>query len=162
MNTMKQANTREGFAMGRSSRWLLVGMSLAVSLLAACADGQVAGITSEDVPVKVEKNEASGLSRLTLSTKAADRLGIATAAVAEGPSASRTVVPYSAIVYDKTGATWAYTNPEGLVYLRAAITVDRIAEDVAILTAGPPVGTAVVTTGASLLWGVETGVGGGH
>jgi hypothetical protein len=162
MNTSIPNSTSEGFTMGRSGRWLLIGMSMAVFSLAGCADGQVAGIVSEDPPVQVEKNDASGLSRLTLSTKAADRLGIATAAVAEGSSGSRTVVPYSAIVYDKTGATWAYTNPEGLVYLRAAITVERIAEDLAILTSGPPVGTAVVTIGAAELWGVETGVGGGH
>jgi hypothetical protein len=137
-------------------------MVLAAFLLAGCSQGEVAGIDSEAPAVQVEKNDASGLSRLTLSTKAADRLGITTAAVADGPSGSRMVVPYSAVVYDKTGATWAYTNPEGLVYLRAAITVERIAEDVAILTSGPAVGTAVVTTGAAELWGVETGVGGGH
>ena len=148
--------------MGLGNRRLLIIVSLAGLLLAGCAQGQVAGITSEDAPVTVEKNEATGLSQLTLSAKAADRLGIATAAVADGPSGGGTVVPYSAVVYDKDGATWAYTNPEGLVFLRAAITIERIAEDLAILTSGPPVGTAVVTTGAAELWGVETGVGGGH
>jgi hypothetical protein len=65
-------------------------------------------------------------------------------------------------VYDKNGATWAYTNPESLVFVRAAITIDRITEDVAILSSGPPVGMAVVTVGTAELWGVETGVGGGH
>ena len=148
--------------MGRANRRMLIVMGVAAILLAGCSQGEVAGIVSEDPPVKVEKNEASGLSRMTLSGKAADRLGIETAAVADGPSGSRIVVPYSAVVYDKTGATWAYTNPEGLVYLRAAITVERIADNVAVLTAGPPVGTKVVTTGAAELWGVETGVGGGH
>ena len=162
MKKSKPAIMREGFEMGRGKRRMLMVMGLAAFLLAACAQGEVAGIDSEAPPVQVEKNEASGLSRLTLSTKAADRLGITTAAVADGPSASRIVVPYSAVVYDKNGATWAYTNPEGLVYLRAPITVERIAEDEAILTSGPPVGTAVVTTGAAELWGVETGVGGGH
>ncbi len=162
MNMSKPTNTREGITMARGNRKMLIVMGVAAFLLAACSQGGVAGIVSEDPPVKVEKNEDSGLSRMTLSTKAAGRLGIATAAVAAGPSGARLAVPYSAVVYDKTGATWTYTNPEGLVYLRAAITVERIAEDVAILTSGPPVGTAVVTTGAAELWGVETGVGGGH
>jgi hypothetical protein len=146
--------------MGRSNRRALIGLGLAAFLLTACAQGEVAGIVSEDPPVKVEKNEATGLSLLTLSAKAAERLGIATGAVSA--AGAGTAIPYSALVYDKAGKTWVYTNPEGRNYVRQAIEVQRIEGDLAYLSSGPPVGTAVVTVGTAELWGVDTGVGGGH
>jgi hypothetical protein len=126
------------------------------------------GPASTDNPTKVEavvveKIEGSDLERLTLSAKAAERLGVQTATVdASSFGAGLTAVPYSAVVYDKGGATWAYTNPQGLAFVRHEVTVDHIAGDLAILTSGPDVGTLVVTVGAAELWGVETGVGGGH
>ena len=49
-----------------------------------------------------------------------------------------------------------------LVYLRAEITIDEITGETAVLSAGPPIGTSVVTTGAAELYGAEIGVGGGH
>lgn len=146
--------------MGRSNRRALIGLGLAAFLLGACAQGEVAGIVSEDPPVKVEKNEATGLSRLTLSAKAAERLGIATGAVSA--AGAGTAIPYAALVYDKAGKTWVYTNPEGRDYVRQEIEVQRIEGDMAFLSSGPPVGTAVVTVGTAELWGVDTGVGGGH
>lgn len=126
------------------------------------------GPTSTDIPTKVEavvveKIEGSDLERLTLSAKAAERLGVQTAPVtASSIGAGLTAVPYSAVVYDKNGVTWTYTNPQGLAFVRHEVTVDYIAGDVAILASGPVVGTLVVTTGAAELWGVETGVGGGY
>ena len=138
----------------------MIVLGLAAFLLAACSQGGVAGIVSEDPPVQVEKNEVTGLSRLTLSAKAAERLGIATGAVSA--AGAGTTIPYSALVYDKAGKTWVYTNPEGRDYVRQEIEVQRIEGDLAFLSSGPPVGTAVVTVGTAELWGVDTGVGGGH
>jgi hypothetical protein len=43
------------------------------------------------------------------------------------------------------------------VFQRADITVDRIEGERAILAKGPAPGTAVVTIGATELWGVEYG-----
>jgi hypothetical protein len=51
-----------------------------------------------------------------------------------------------------------YTNPEPLVFLRSPITIDYIDGDLAVLSEGPAVGTAVVTLGAAELFGTETGV----
>jgi hypothetical protein len=68
------------------------------------------------------------------------------------------VVPYAAVLYGVHGETWVYTNPEPLVYVRQPIVVDHIEGDVAVLSEGPQVGTAVVTVGASELFGTETGV----
>ena len=112
----------------------------------------------------VEKNAETGLSRLTLSAKAAERLGIATMSVIgrQAGGVGQTTVPYAAVVYDASGATWAYTNMDGLVFVRQSITVERIEADQALLSEGPPIGTLVVTVGVAELWGIETGVGGGH
>jgi hypothetical protein len=61
------------------------------------------------------------------------------------------------VLYDPDGATWTYTSPKPLEYVRANITVKSIDGQRAILTKGPAPGTAVVTLGATELWGVEYG-----
>ena len=68
-------------------------------------------------------------------------------------------VPYAQCSYDAKGATFVYTNPEPRVFLRHPITVDRIDGPMALLSAGPPLGTQVVTVGGSELAGIEFGVG---
>jgi hypothetical protein len=68
-------------------------------------------------------------------------------------------VPYAAVVYDKDGSTWVYTNPQPLAYIRIAITVEVIKGNDAILREGPDVGMKVATTGAPQLYGAEKGVG---
>jgi len=72
---------------------------------------------------------------------------------------ARKVLPYSAIIYDVKGDTWVYTNPEPLVYMRAPIKIDYIADRMAYLTEGPAAGVSVVTNGSAELYGAETGVG---
>ena len=149
--------------MLRGGQWSFAVPVLAVLLAAGCSPSS-SGPAANEQAVVVEKNEATGLSRLTLSARAAERLGIATTPVGEqqGGGGKQTVVPYSAVIYDASGKTWAYTNTGGLVFVRHQITVDRIEADRAVLSGGPPVGTLVVTVGVAELWGVETGVGGGH
>ncbi|HSR29841.1 MAG TPA: hypothetical protein VLY63_04685 [Anaerolineae bacterium] len=68
------------------------------------------------------------------------------------------VVPYTAVLYGVHGETWVYSNPEPLVYVRQPIVIDYIEGDLAFLSEGPEVGTAVVIVGASELFGTETGV----
>ncbi len=68
------------------------------------------------------------------------------------------VVPYAAVLYGVHGETWVYTNPERLVFERQPIVIDYIEGDLALLSEGPEVGTAVVTVGAAELFGTETGV----
>jgi hypothetical protein len=75
-----------------------------------------------------------------------------------GGNMPRKVVPYAALLYGVNGETWVYTNPEPLVFVRQPIVVDHIEDDLAILSEGPEVGTAVVTVGAAELFGAETGV----
>jgi len=79
-------------------------------------------------------------------------------ALSEG-AAARKVVPFAAVLYDKTGATWVYTRPERLVFVRQPIVVDYIDGELAVLSDGPPVGTAIVSVGVDELFGTEFKIG---
>ncbi|MEA2702432.1 MAG: hypothetical protein QOJ69_2268 [Actinomycetota bacterium] len=114
-------------------------------------------------PVKIEKIPGTDVKRLTLDATAAERMGIQTHTVEAVPGSELApgpmTVPYGAVLYDAKGATFVYTNPEPQVFVRHPITVDRIDGAVALLTAGPPLGTPVVTIGGPELIGIEFGVG---
>jgi hypothetical protein len=105
----------------------------------------------------IEEITGTDLYRLTLTERAAERVGLETAAIAEqqvGGKIQRTI-PYSAVIYDADGGTWAYTTSEHLVFARDEIGVERIDGDTAYLSDGPAVGTEVVTVGAAELVGLE-------
>jgi hypothetical protein len=101
----------------------------------------------------LEEVDGQEVSRITLTEKAAERLGVATGAVetVEG----KLQVPYSALIYDASGGTWVYTNPEPLVFLRASVAVERIEAPIVKLASGPGPGTKIVTVGAAELLGAE-------
>ena len=101
------------------------------------------------------------MSKVTLTERAAQRLDIQVGSVAETNvgGVARLVVPFGAIFYDSMGNAWVYTNPGGLSYIRAAVTIERIEGDLAILSEGPEIGSSVVSVGAALLYGTEFGVG---
>jgi|SRR5919109_2347978 hypothetical protein len=130
-------------------------------LLAACGQASVEAVAEQ--PAVVEEIEGTELARITLTEKAATRLDIQTASVAEERvnGENRLVIPHGAVLWDSSGAAWAYTSPEELVFVRASITIDHIDGDLAVLSDGPEPGTLVVTVGVAELWGTETGVGGG-
>ena len=137
--------------------WLAALLLIAGLGLAAC--GQTSAVAaSKEKPSKVEKVAGTdNLSRVTLTPKAAARLGIQTAPVREEPvgGAQRRVVPYGALLYDAKGDTWVYTSPEPLVFVRQRVGVETIAGDRVVLSDGPPPGTAVATVGAAELFGTE-------
>jgi hypothetical protein len=135
----------------------LMSLALAGLVLGGCNQATTSAPKEEAIHIE---EQASGLKQLTLSAKAAERLGVETAPVAG--SGSVLTVPYAAVIYDAQGQTWSYVNTAPLVFLREQITVDDIEGDTAVLSAGPTVGTPVVTTGAAELYGAEIGVGGGH
>ncbi len=146
-------------------RWILIVPVIAL-LLAACSstDAVTKGGAGYDEPAVVETVE--GISRVVLTERAAERLGIQTAPVSDTEVASpdsetalRKAVPYSAVMYHTDGETFVYTNPEPLIFVQALVSVDYIEGDLAVLLEGPPAGTAVVTVGADELYATETGVG---
>jgi hypothetical protein len=111
------------------------------------------------LPGKVERLEGTNVNRVVLTAAAVKRLGIQTQPIrADGPA--RKVMPYAAVLYDASGSTWTYTNPEPQVFVREPVTVDAIQGDVAVLSGGPPAGTPVVTVGQTELYGTEFGVSG--
>jgi hypothetical protein len=133
----------------------------AALLLSACGGNQipVTGENEKVEPSRVEPIEGSDFSRLILTEKAVERLGIETApARIEQMSSEHLAVPYSAVMYGLDGETWVYTNPEPLVYIRESIVIDYIDGDLVALVEGPEVGTPVVTVGSALLYGAEVGV----
>ena len=145
----------------KRSRLLMVGVLIVAGLqLAACAQTPQA-TASEEEPAYSEPIAGTELNRVVVTEQAAQRLGIQTAPVGEEQvnGTQRTVIPYAAVIYDLHGATWVYTSPQPLTYVRAPITIERIDGDRAILVDGPPVGTEVVTVGVAELYGTEYEVG---
>lgn len=126
--------------------------------LSACAPNDVRAEKIQ--PAKLESIEGSDFKRVVLTEKAAERLDVQTATVAQEQvnNSTKLVIPYASIIYGLKGETWVYTNPEPLVFIRHAITIEHIEDDQVILSDGPDVGTAIVTVGVAELFGAETGV----
>jgi hypothetical protein len=145
--------------MSRIDRWIAVVPIVACVTLAACKPAAVKA--TETKPAQVEAIAGTDLHKVTLTARAAERLDIKTERVQETVvgRAKRKVVPYGAVLYDAHGDTWVYTSPEPLVFVRHAIQVEYIRGDRAVLSQGPPTGTAVVTVGAAELFGAEFEIG---
>ena len=142
---------------------LAAALILGPSLSACSRPGEIAS-SAQNEPAKVERVEGSQLPRLVLTARAVERVGITTQPVREIAGTSVTgspvkIIPFSAVLFDNDGLTWAYTNPEPRTYVRQRVTLDRIDGDRALLRDGPPAGTPVVTVGAPELLGTEYGVG---
>lgn len=143
--------------------WGILVLTIAACVLTACSQTSSGENTEEgDAPAIVEPGQEGAIDRVILTEEAAERLDIQTAPVAvaeadsaEGETALRTVIPYSAVLYDVNGDAFVYTNPEHLTYVRAPISVDYIEGERAVLSASPSTGTAVVTVGAAELFGAE-------
>jgi hypothetical protein len=108
----------------------------------------------------VETDANGGPSTLTLTDEALERLRLETSRVEGRPG--QLVVPYSAVIYDADGDTWAFVELEDGVYRRAPITIVSVDGDDVRLSAGPAPGTEVVTVAAAELVGVEAGISGGE
>jgi hypothetical protein len=149
--------------MRHRGHWAVALLITAALAASGCAKASHDEAASPE-PARVEKIQGSDVNRLVLTAKAVERLGIATAAVGDVPppkgGARRTVVNFSALIYEADGSAAVYTNPEPLVYVRAPVVVDTIERDQAFLANGPPPGTAVVTVGAPELFGIDSGIGG--
>lgn len=173
--------------MRQLTRWIPVAF-LVIALLVIGALSLFSGSEASESPstnkaAQIQPVEGTSLSRVRLTSRAAERLGIKTTRVraASGAAAgdatntttgttattgtqtkattAKTVVPYASVIYEADGRTWVYTNPEPLVFIRARIEVETVNGDLAVLSVGPPVGTAVASVGVPELFGAEFGVG---
>ena len=151
--------------------WVLVlaGVVAVSFTLASRRSATAPAVPAGDRPVALQPVDGSDVHRVTLSAPVAERLGIETAVLGgeRGEDArlaatgtrggGRTVVPYSAILYDARGGTWVYASPEPLVFVREPVRVESIDGARAVLTNGPPAGTTIVTVGGAELLAAELG-----
>jgi hypothetical protein len=154
---------REIFAMRMSTHLVIVAIAVIGLQLAGCQ--RESSTYTKVPPAKVEKMDGAAHSRLTLTEKAMERIGVKTVPVQEFrpqgavDAKAQPAVPYSAVVYEPMGGTLIYTSPAPRTFVRAPVEVESIQGDVAVLKNGPAAGTEVVTVGAAELFGTELGVG---
>ncbi len=140
--------------MTHSKRWVVLVMVAALPLVGyGEAPAEKKGHTP---PATLEPTQDPAIKRVRLTEQAAERLGIQ---FGEVRAAGQWLeAPYSALFYDASGGQWLYISPQPLVFERARIRVERIEKDKMYLSEGPHAGTKVVTVGATLLFGAESGL----
>ena len=143
-----------------SRRWIITGLIISVLPLSACSKPEASAAHTEH-PSQVDKIEGSEHSRVTLTERAAERIGLETVSVREQEldGSLRRVVPYSSLIYDPKGGTWVYTSPQPRTFVRQQVEVESIDGDQVLLVDGPPVGTEIASVGVAEIYGAETGVG---
>lgn len=156
------ARHRESPSAGRLTTVPVLAALVVIALALALSGYRDIEPASADVyvPATVEEIADSEVKLVTLTEEGAARVDLATA-IAQ-PSGPYTAVPYAALIYDGQGVTWVYTNAKPLTFLRAKVVVDRVEGDVVLLSDGVLPGTAVVTVGATEVYGAELGIEGGH
>jgi hypothetical protein len=136
---------------------LMVAASIAC-LAVPCASSALAGELAKSTPARVEATLDAKIKKITLTPKAAERLGIQIDEVRADPSGRR-IVPYASVLYDLTGKTWVYISTDPLTFVRGAVEIDTIKGDNVYLSDGPPAGTKVLAAGVPQVFGAEVKVG---
>ncbi len=140
--------------MQQNNLWLVVVLIIASLQFSACQQ-------KSERPAKIERarleDSDEARQRVRLTAKRAEQLGIKTAPIREEQISGklRKVVPAAAVVYDEQGNAWTFTNPDSLVFVRERVRIDSLGAGMAVLSEGPPVGAAVVTSGATSLFSDE-------
>jgi hypothetical protein len=137
---------------GRSATLPII---IAVAALAGCGGTSAAG--GQPPSARLERVGPHGALSVVLTRPGAQRAGIQTAAAAPA-GAGRTVVPYSALLYQSDGSSVIYTVSGPLTYTLVTVGVASIQGNQVYLTGLAP-GTTVVTVGGEELLGVQDGVG---
>ena len=141
---------------------LVVAVSTAC-LAASCgsalaAESDVKSDVKKSAPARVEATLDAKIKKVTLTPKAAERLGIEIDEVRVDPSGRR-IVPYASVLYDLTGKTWVYVSADPLTFVRGAVEIDTIKGNNVYLSDGPPAGTKVLAAGVQQVFGTELKVG---
>jgi multidrug efflux pump subunit AcrA (membrane-fusion protein) len=127
-------------------------------LAVSCASALAAESAAKSPPARVEATLDAKIKKVTLTPKAAERLGIQIDEVRVDPSGRR-IVPYASVLYDLTGKTWVYISSDPLTFFRGAVEIDTIKGDNVYLSDGPPTGTKVLAAGVPQVFGTEVRVG---
>ena len=138
---------------------VLMVAAFTACLAAPCPSALAAETAVKTImPARVEATNDAKIMKVTLTPKAAERLGVVIDEVRADPSGRR-IVPYASVLYDLTGKTWVYISADPLSFVRGAVVIDTIKGDNVYLTDGPPVGTKVLAAGVPQVFGAEVKVG---
>lgn len=133
--------------------------AFAACLVAPCPSALAAETAVNKImPARVEATLDAKIKKVTLTPKAAERLGIEIDEVRVDPSGRR-IVPYASVLYDLTGKTWVYISADPLSFFRGAVEIDTIKGNNVYLSDGPPAGTKVLAAGVQQVFGTELKVG---
>ena len=140
------------------ARFNILAAAMSVAILATPCVSALAAETIGAAPARVEATTDAKIKKITLTPKAAERLGILIDEVRADPS-GRLIVPYASVLYDLSGKAWVYVSAEPLTFVRGPVEIDTIKGDNVYLTDGPPVGTKVLAAGVPQVFGTEVKVG---
>jgi hypothetical protein len=142
-------------------RKAVLGCVVAVAIATSAGCAEIESVTAEPYePAALESTGPDKPARVILTQEAVDRVALQTIEVkALGKDLT---VDHAALVFDKAGKPWVFSVVGPRTYVRAAVTIKEIQDNVVTLSAGPPAGTQVVTVGAIELWGAELGIAGKH
>lgn len=90
---------------------------------------------------------------VTLTQTGADQVGIKTQPVSGTSELSE--LPYASLLYDSDGTTFVYVSPKPLTFTYQKINLVKIVGERIYFTAGPKVGTQVVTRGVPQVHGAD-------
>jgi hypothetical protein len=130
------------------------------AVVGGCAEVESSSSGDAYQPATVTSPDANGIETVSLTREAAEHIDLVTEPVRARGGAL--VVPYAAVIYDKTGQTWVYSEVGELSYRRVEVAVRSFDGPEATLSSGPPVGVRVVTTGATQVYGTELGMASKH
>ena len=136
-------------------RWLITGLAVAALALGACNSGTSSAPKTE--AITIVEDEASGLKTLTLSEKAAQRLGVETAEV--GGAGSGMTIPYAAMQY-RYGVYRAFAVEGDRLEARELKTGDRVGDRMEILAGLTTQDRVAVTEVDTLTDGMKIAVNG--
>ena len=118
--------------------------------------------SSKNPPYKLEVRENGLTPRIILLPITEKRLGISTLITSgdSHPSAALQIST-SSVLYDEQGKNWIYVRDKSGSYYRSQIVIKGVQGDAALVTfvIRGEVGRKIVQHGASVLYGIETGVG---
>ena len=140
------------------ARFNVLAAAMSVAILATPCVSALAAETTGKAPARVEATTDAKIKKITLTPKAAERLGILIDEVRADPS-GRLIVPYASVLYDLSGKAWVYISAEPLTFVRGPVEIDTIKGDNVYLSDGPPVGTKVLAAGVPQVFGTEVKVG---
>jgi hypothetical protein len=132
---------------------VLIAACLSLSACGEASSGYDYETASHHEPATLEPIEGTDVQRVIFDAEGAKRVGLQTAAVRQ--NGQETIIPYSAVIYDAEGNTYAYTAPEPLTFVRQEIEIDRIDGKSVVLSDGLSAGTKVVTVGTAEVYGTE-------